>query len=827
MWVGEAPTPAEKMSGRVWQGKAGTLLSRVMDAADLFRPDQYITNLRKTFVQEGEDIFTELDEFGLEVACVKPSVIVAMGRNVSRYFLGDVDMEAVHGNPYKQTIAIGQSGTLWTGTVIPIYSPAAGLYDASLLGAVLSDVRRVAAVIAGDEAPRLLRQDVVKEYRWGFDSRCLCYQKESVIGLDTEGWQDAPWCLSYSWAKGQAAVIRANDDSQLYLFRKWLPGVKQVWLHNSLHDLGVLKAMGITLRDDQIQDTMQLAYCIQSEPQGLKALALRHLGRHMQNYHDLTFPFDQLGAATYLRKIAAGNWPKPEPYFDEEEQKVKKPRKLQSRAAELLKKYDAGGLEKSLRDTWADIPAHVRAVVEEAAKEQGDLGPMPPFSLSDCPKDKVLDYAAEDADVTLQLAGPLAAMAVGRKVSDVYEIDRQCIPILQRMQEVGMRADPAHFRRLTETFTNKMAGKRLEIASYNKGEDVNPSSSDQVATLLYDRLRLPVLKLTPGRKPSTEDKVLEALREKHPVPGLICDYREYANLRNNFSSKLAGMVRPDGRVSGRIRGTRVPSGRIAMSEPNLLGIPTRTAEGVLIRNGFPAPPGRVLASCDLDQIEMRVMASLSGDALLKGHFRDGRDVHVQTGARIFGVSLEEAKQKKYRDPAKTTGYGILFGISGQGLDEQFRKLGITGVRGQDMIDGWLGMYKGVHRFIKETHRQAAMSGYIRDESGRIRDLPGALIGDLHQLSEARRFAVSQRIQGTAAHILKRAQLRVWEWIQGCPFADLLLQIHDELLFECEEGQEELLKTLVLEAMTADSGVLLSVPITAKMGFGKTWGALKD
>lgn len=472
--------------------------------------------------------------------------------------------------------------------------------------------------------------------------------------------------------------------------------------------------------------------------------------------------------------------------------------------------------------------------VEELEFLYDAIGAMPEATLDDIDQDKALYYSARDADATLRIDPHLDARIDAMGLRECYEMDLAVVPMVERMQSNGLPANKDYFVKLGEEFTPMMAGKVEDIFKAT-GKRINPGSGDQVAELLFKTLRLPSKKLTKGgARGSTDDKVLEGLRATHPVPGLICDYRELAKLRDTYCVALPRYISSDGRIRPNLRITRVSSGRLSSSDPNLLGIPTRTTLGKRIRTGFVAPPGCVLGSWDLDQIEMRVAAHESADPVMCDLFSRGVDIHRATAGMIWGVKPEEVTTAQ-RTSAKNVGFGVLFGISEKGLLVQMHARGQnwwTEDMCREVIKDWFKIYKGVASAVEGAKAETRRHGYVRDMWGRIRYLPG-VHSDIPSIrAEAERQAFNHKIQAGAQGIIKRAMAEIWEWLRHywrkyTHRVEPLLQIHDELMKEvaAREDTMQMVNEAVIKRLTTTT--ILRVPVKAKGAYAKDWGSLKD
>lgn len=850
-WVGHAPGVDELRSGRPWTGPAGRLLNSLLYKESIDRASIFITNLRDHMPGPGSSpLYSEatLEHLEFDLTKVEPPVLVTMGLEAARWALGPVVLEAVHGLPWRLPATTHYPRHLRPPVVVPIYNPAYAMQSEEAYKYVAFDVHQVRRVLSGEVAPRQIRDQYPNpQYSIGFVS----YPDHRRVFVDTEGWVHAPHCLSYTCVPGVGHIILATDKKGLRQFQELLDEMDEVVLHSAIYDLPVLRAMGVYVRGEQLRDTKVLTYVTQVEPQGLKPLGFRHAGMVMQSYEELTAPYDFIQAFEYLEQVNELDWGKPDPVLELRDGKpyVKQPQGLNTRLKSIFTAIAKGAApaeedeaeeeeseeegeakEVDPRKRWYKIDPEVRRPAEE------QLGPMPEFSLSLVPESEWVPYAGRDSDATCRIYEPLLDLVTSGGHLPVYETDLAALPMVERMQANGILVKKGYFEQIGAYFQTEMDRIRKQIEVYNRGEYFNPGSSQQTAKLLFERLRLPVLKLTKGRKPSTQDKVLESLRGRHPAVGLTCDWRELATLKDKFADKLPLYISPvDGRARGKIRDTTVVSGRYSMSDPNLMAIPVRTKIGKRIREGFIAGPGNLLGTADFDQIEMRVMADLSGDAEMIRIFKEGRDVHSENAALMFGVPLEEVNTPEgkllYRYPAKRVGFGIITGITELGLYDQMRLAGIDKYSVRDcagIISSYFRVKPGIDRFIHATRQEAIRQGYVRDKSGRIRYLPGVYSQIPGIREEALRQSHSHKISGTAQWIKKRAMARIWTEIRDLPRGEVepLLEVHDEILMEFKQERESWVEQMMTTIMSQDSD-LFKVPIKAKFTSGPNWGVLKD
>ncbi|MES5813815.1 DNA polymerase I [Pseudoxanthomonas sp. Soil82] len=439
--------------------------------------------------------------------------------------------------------------------------------------------------------------------------------------------------------------------------------------------------------------------------------------------------------------------------------------------------------------------------------------------FSQCALDDATRYAAEDADITLRLHRVLSPrLAAEPALERVYrEIEMPLVPVLERIEANGVKVDMDELRRQSADLSKRMLAaqqKATELA----GRAFNLDSPKQLQALLFDELRLPALVKTPKGQPSTNEEALEAIADQHELPRVILEYRGLAKLRSTYTDKLPEMVNPDtGRVHTSYHQAGAATGRLSSSDPNLQNIPIRTDDGRRIRRAFVAPPGRRLVACDYSQIELRIMAHLSQDPGLVRAFESGADVHRATAAEVFGRKLEDVTGNERR-AAKAINFGLMYGMSAFGLA---RQLGIGRGEAQDYIALYFSRYPGVRDYMERTREQARERGYVETVFGRRLYLEYIRAGNQAQRAGAERAAINAPMQGTAADIIKRAMISVDGWLAGHrDRALMILQVHDELVFEADES---FVPTLVEEAgRLMASAAQLSVPLVVDSGTGSNW-----
>ncbi len=428
-------------------------------------------------------------------------------------------------------------------------------------------------------------------------------------------------------------------------------------------------------------------------------------------------------------------------------------------------------------------------------------------------------YAAEDADITLQLHEHLyPQLAADKQLKTLFtDMEMPLMPVLAAIEHTGVLIDTQFLRNLSQEMGTRMV--RLEEAAYKEaGGKFNLGSPAQLKDILFDHLELPVIRKTPKGAPSTAEDVLHELADKHALPQLILDWRELSKLRSTYTDKLPEQVNPQtGRVHTSYHQAVAATGRLSSADPNLQNIPIRSETGRRIREAFIAPDGYKLLAVDYSQIELRIMAHLSGDKGLISAFKEDRDIHQATAAEVFDTPLDDVTGDQRR-AAKAINFGLMYGMSAFGLARQL-KIG----RGEAdaYIDKFFDRYPGVRDFMDNTRKQAAKQGYVETLQGRRLYLPEINARNAQRRQYAERTAINAPLQGTAADLIKLAMIDIHAWLakQSSP-TRMIMQVHDELVFEVPAGDAEVMAQALSERMCAV--ISLDVPLLADAGIGDNW-----
>jgi len=913
--VGESPGHEEDEQGRAFCGRTGQELDKFyLPLAMLRRREVRVTNLIPVHPYGNRNpTSAEIDFFESsllqEIETCKPELIAPLGAFATKYFLGNHrDLHQVHGLPFK-------SKRFPDTVILPCYHPAAGLHNNETQQLIVYDFQQVRYFLEGTLPPRAedaFPEPVYTELLTAgdvMDSLDGC--SAVLMGQDTEGYRNNPWGLSFSTHEGCAYVIRIASKDALMAFDAWLqahPDVVVI-LHNALHDLPILREMGV--RVNRFEDTMVYAYCLCMEPQGLKDLSFRHAGMKMQSYEDVTGPSVRKLTGDYLIKVASGDWGLDPVVPERESDEVityRQPQALHKRALravnDIFGMYTGtiignrrGGaarlkelgvrvdkVDKTVLDlpkdmtAWlCEVPIPVMPVLEtvygdfiwelespkvpddppDPAKRWKDMsedleesvfrcenaiGTLPETGLDTIENQQIaINYSAKDADSTLRIRDKLRKKIDANGLTKLAELDMSVLPYIDRMRTTGLKVNRRHMLDYGDELAVEMRELQEKLHK-DLGIWVNPSSSKQVAMVIYDLLGFPVEFRTETGLPSTNDKVLEALAPQHKSINDITDFRELHKLCSTYAKKLPRWTDEFDRVHATWKYTRVASGRLSTSDPNLLGIPTRSERGNKIRAGFVPEPGRAFIGADLSQIEVRIAAHFSRDPNLISIFSTpGADFHARTTAFMWKITEDEVREdhKKNggaskRSSAKNVSFGVLYGISAKGLQAQLKSKCHTNwtiEQCQEMIDLWLETaYPQVKWYMERQKHTARRDGYVQSMFGRRRYVPGVNSSVPRIREEAYRQAINHPIQSSAAEALKVAERNLWNRVlpvfRGMgAYIEPVLAVHDELIFEVDASiAAEALEAVIYEM---EHAVELCVPVVAEGHIStESWAELK-
>jgi DNA polymerase-1 len=432
---------------------------------------------------------------------------------------------------------------------------------------------------------------------------------------------------------------------------------------------------------------------------------------------------------------------------------------------------------------------------------------------------RATEYAGEDSDITLRLHQTMLPHVESDKgLTYIYrEIEMPTMEVLQKIERNGVLIDSD----LLAVQSGELGARMLELeqqAYELAGGPFNLGSPKQIGEIFFGKLGLPVIKKTATGAPSTDEEVLQKLAEDYPLPKILLEHRGMSKLKSTYTDKLPKMVNPKtGRVHTNYAQAVAITGRLSSNEPNLQNIPVRNAEGRRIREAFIAPPGSVIVSADYSQIELRIMAHISGDPAMLKAFAEGEDIHRATAAEIFGIPPEDV-QSEQRRYAKVINFGLIYGMSAFGLAQN---LGIERGAASNYIERYFARFAGVKQYMDETRLQAKARGYVETVFGRRLWLPEINSPNGPRRAGAERAAINAPMQGTAADLIKLAMIAVQGWLEAEKLGTrMIMQVHDELVLEVPEAELELVRVKLPELM---AGVAtLKVPLVAETGVGPNW-----
>ncbi|HEY3431458.1 MAG TPA: DNA polymerase I [Rhodocyclaceae bacterium] len=441
------------------------------------------------------------------------------------------------------------------------------------------------------------------------------------------------------------------------------------------------------------------------------------------------------------------------------------------------------------------------------------------ISFAQVAVDQATEYGAEDSDVTLRVYEALTPRLKEVPALDAlyHDIELPVAEVLYRMERTGMLIDVFSLAQQSDELGRRLLQLEGEAHAL-AGQPFNLASPKQLAEILFVQQGLPVVKKTPSGGPSTDEEVLTQLAEDYPLPKLLLEHRSLAKLKGTYTDKLPRMVNPTtGRVHTSFSQAVAATGRLASSDPNLQNIPIRTTEGRRIRSAFIAPPGHVLVSADYSQIELRIMAHLSGDEGLLDAFAKGEDVHRATAAEIFGITPLEVSSEQRR-AAKVINFGLIYGMSAFGLA---RELNLDRNAAAGYMERYFARYPGVARYMEETRQLARDKGYVETVFGRRLWLPEIRSSNAGRRQGAERAAINAPMQGTAADLIKKAMIAVQNWLDAsAKKSRMILQVHDELVLEVPQAELDEIRITLPKLMA--SVAKLSVPLLAEVGIGTNW-----
>lgn len=828
MFIGEAPGVHESFTSHCpFTGDAGMELDRFLRGIHISREDIYVTNLVKCNPPGNEDpkqevinrcshyLKQEIRMLNPEGDPCGPDVIITLGGIALRAFIPEVSLEMVWGIPLQPLTGH------WM--IFPLYHPALGLHRTRMLPFIEQGFQRLGRWLEGEEVwkPDNIPPNYVDiNNSWALSD---IWRECAAIAVDTETtWDGNPLYIQICSLQGLSRLVRCQNTILIAQVKEILERLDLITvMHDAMFDLDILHRLDI--HPPNVVDTMVMAYLLQDVPMGLKPLAYHLCGMNMREYEEVITGAGQDKAYAYLKGVFNHAWPDPEPVLEIKaggSPHIKQGQNIAKKVTRALKDADKGtGVD--LRNRWRKMEG--TEVVENV------IGKMPAVDLRDVPEQEAITYACMDADATLRVYPILKKRIEDEGLQQVLDMDMRIIPMIQSMQHNGIRLDLKEMAKVNAMLTNKMQVEEREITKL-LGYHINPGSPKQIAEML-DREGINVRKRRgKSGQQSTSKEILEPLRLEYPIIGHVLDWGGYETLRSTFTEVLPTKIGKDGKVHPTIKNTRTITGRLAMEDPNLQNIPVRNEEGHMIRNAFMADPGYVLCSFDYRQIEMRMAAHCSQDPAMLKVFMDNVDIHSATAASMFHIPVSQVDEMKHRYPAKRVGFGVLYGISGQGLAIQMDMAGAKGWTAatcNDLIAAWFNVYSGVDDWMEDNKVHARRYGYVVDMFGRRRLVPEVHSTSRKIMEEGLRYAMNQPVQSGAQGVIKKAMADIWYNV--LPYLEPgivkpILQIHDDLLFNIKESEVGWICPVIQGTM--ESAVRLSIPTPVDPKGGERWGSMK-
>jgi uracil-DNA glycosylase family 4 len=865
MLVGSEPNWKDVMAGTPFspQSPVGSEVERLLERCGFPRQLWFMTNYfrrpspGKGIPHPGPDFEEAGHNLKAELTRVQPKLIVPLGREAIRYFLGDVDVDEVWGLHLKPPPDVRERLPMLRAdaTIAPQVHPAAGFHSPEASNQVLVGFERLRRILRGLVPARGLLDDpcpapVYFELATAADFHAWVDDHDAAncdVANDTEGYPHAPWSIQLSTVAGEGVLLRKPEVIAAYA--EWARAAKPTTIfHAGLHDARMNRVMGLDVFEAGIpfEDTMLMAYELGVIPQGLKALAVRELAMPMLGYQEVLGDAQEKHARAWLYAL----WEK----LNEDHQNLRREDfdfqiRVAKRRIKVLPKLSKpkllAAVERTLgsKDPYRLWNDQVEDLQVAAYNRQGE---MPEASLSDVDPDVALRYAARDPDATGRLSAALLPRVREMGLESVYRLDLGTYPIIDRMMAVGMQPDHAAFAKLAALLDIELSEILIKLRTVTGWPTFNPNSGDQTAEYVFGVLGLEQLgKRTDSGRGSTNDKVLEALEKMYPDMPQIADirtYREYYKLRWTFVERLPDLVKRwpfDGRIHCDLMLNRTPSGRLAAKAPNLLAMPKHGKFAKAFRACFVPRAGCMFLSADESQVELRGLAHLSQDPVMCAIFRgekrnpDGSkiDLHAAMAQRIFGVAPADQDESKHRLPSKAVNFGLPMGMTAVGLCLELRKGGLD--VDEDDAQRWIAeadqLYVKVPVYKQRCIAEAEQNGFIRCFSGRIRYVGGIRSRDQRVRAEAERFAFSTPIQEIAQTVGKHCLASAWKDVyvpyrrQGI-HVEPLLWTHDDLLSEVDVN-------VILDVASKLQKILttpppgFTIPLETKPEAGLNWAEM--
>lgn len=884
MLIGESPGKVESQTKIPFSGPSGKKLDLYMSLGNLPTLSScYRTNLVPLYREGNPDptpsLIAQYEPLLLQdIESIKPKIILLIGRHAVEWALGAniPDLETIHGIPHCLSSFNSPHSCLCNTILIPLFHPAGALwnyergalirYGYECAGEVLQDLNNNREIrfredafsgceeytdITGAELESFLSDPrlpdrIIERYPSSYSSRRL------VIGYDTEGEPGAEWSAQFSFFPGTGFLLRfcQSDFSRgMHAFSTFARKYNvTIAMHQAstpryaCYDVVMSRGMKLELQGLPWFDTMSWAHIRRLESKSNKTLAERWQGCEMEDYQSLLAGLSKERQIEYLKRALTLTLPKPEKVHWKENDGTlhsKQPQHIHRTIDRILSDIESGKVNTDGPIDPAKRWKKIESVSQKKAVESL-LGHMPQATLNDIPLDRALFYACRDSDVTLR--NTLRFMEINSnnpRLSRLMSNEMRLLPTVERMQANGMPVSISAIRALHSEMESELDSIRDRISGlYWDGEPFNPNSTQQVA-FLCRRLGIRPSTKTPTGAVSTSKKSIEEYRFGYPAIGLVFDWRERAKLRDQYCNDVLVRIPDDYQddtltIHANFEPCKVPTGRLSASHPNVLGIPVRSPVGRKVRHCYIAPPGKIWVGFDLSGIEVRCLTHLSRDPLWMAAFNNGINPHKDTASRLFNVPLDQVTDLQ-KAVAKTVNFLIIYGGGASNLYDQLRSNHLSGYNlsaCKALIRNWWATYSGVDAFRREVIAEARRTEISIDHWGRARYLPGINCDDERVRGEEERATVSQKVQGLARGMLRNSLAWMWPTIESLISEGELdpecfrLDMHDELDFLVNIGEEEILIPLVMEALRNHSGVRLCIPVEAEYHIGHTWAEIK-
>lgn len=885
LFLGEAPGAHESREGKPFVGPSGQYQEACLARRDVSTRNIRFDNVVRLYRPGNPDPNPELlttwsPVIEAAIAQLKPKLICGIGAYAARWLLGDkADLALCLGQPFPggvfdPTVAHRANGAAVMVNFHPAYAlravGAGGDEAVRAITLVQQGYDRIAEAIkvikAGgtietrrDEyAGRERYSDVTgKQLARELDRLHTKRVNRLVLGYDTEGVPGDPFSIQVSHTPGTGMMLRWDRPDFAIgaaSLQRLVNAGALIVMHcastprGTGYDIRMSREMGIDLSRARIFDTMTAAYLLRTEPHGAKALAFRWCGMFMDDFNDLVGEETKSRQVDWLYSVLEHEWAKPETRIEFDNAGVSSlytPNRVESRVEKMLIAVHADS--KDPAECWSKMDAVLSAQVEAIC------GPMPQPSIRYADLGRVIRYGSRDADAELRMYYALTAELERRGLTDLATRSMAVLPAFELMQSTGMLAS----RRKVENLRDKLQRDidklcRRISRDYYSSQPFNPKSPDDVASLMRRR-GLSAAELTPTGKPSTGKKSIEHLRELDEAMAAVADWREMAHVRDTYCNKLLELMSPGdtSAVHCNLKPVNTTARRLASTDPNLLGLPKHEKPGgdygKQLRDCFVCLPGEVLMEVDQSQVEARVLADHSADPVLCALFNEGRDVHTETAAKMFGIPLKQLKADLKKDKStearkraelmrflskKITFGGIMYGQTGMGLAVQLRMMGIKGwssERCDQLKVDWRKIHKVAAQYISDAESDVMRTGEVRDCWGMPRYLPAVWSGDRRLIAEAKRQAVNHKIQGGAQGLLQNGLAWLYPRIKNRQArgenVQLCLTVHDSLILRLDETLADEVGALVVEALTEHNGLKMRVPCLADIKVASTWGNL--